>query len=350
MVSAAAPEATRRPFPEPVSEYEFLLVARHGRIDDLGPVRKVASRLRDTLTELQSSPTPLKVTAVEDAGTPETRATADVFAEALGLIARPAKVKLSIDRFPPFHPAEAQENLAQARADIPVAGDSAAVLLVGHEPAIDWLLAGWVDRPVALATGEVACLARRPRDEKWHLWWVLTPPGAAEIEALRAKISSKMTVLSLFAGFTLAATAAVLSDLEEKTVPRALGGSASACLALAAATYVCVLLAYDELMMPPRFWHAAAPSQTTPGPLDHDVLARPPSSAGLILYERMTALWGWVIGALWLSGAAVALLALSKVWENGPGARGVVIAVADGVALAIGWWWRKHRPRLGTED
>jgi hypothetical protein len=157
-------------------------------------------------------------------------------------------------------------------------------------------------------------------------------------------------VLSVLAGFTLAATAAVLIDLAEKPVPRALGGAAAACLAVAAATYLCVLLAYDELVMPPRFWHAGAPPATTPGPLDLDVVARPPSSAGLVVYQRMVALWKWVIIALCLSGAAIALLALSKVWDNGPGTRGIVIAVAYGVGIAITWWWRTHRPRLGTED
>jgi len=200
-----------------------------------------------------------------------------------------------------------------------------AILLVGHEPAIGWLLDG-IDQPISLVAGEVVCLAREAstRDE-WHVWWMLTPSKAAAIDQLREKIESKMTLLSVLAGFTLAVTGQVLIDLPKETGPRLLASGAAVCFVVAAATYFCTLLAYDQLMMPPRFWRGGAPAATPRGPLGPGVVARPPSSAGIVLFQQMTAVWKWVIGALVITGAGVVLLGLSKAWTNGAAASLAVV-------------------------
>jgi len=51
---------------------------------------------------------------------------------------------------------------------------------------------------------------------------MLTPSASAAIEPLRQKISSKMTVLSVLAGFSLAVIGTVLVALPDDTVPRLL--------------------------------------------------------------------------------------------------------------------------------
>lgn len=332
--------------------YQYLLIARHGRIADLEPVQEVARRLADTLKELSDSHWPVCVTAVEHADTGECRATADVYATALQRSSR-AGINLGPEEFPPYAPEKARDQVERHQKLINerLGNREAAIFIVGHEPAIDWLLCEWVDRPVALASAEIVCLARAAGSlGKWHLWWVLTPSKAAEIEPLRQKIGSKMTVLSVLAGFTLAVTVAVLVDLPADTGPRLLGGGAAACFFLAAATYVCALLAYDELMMPPRFWRTEGPSEMAPDPLSRRVVARPPSSAGIVLYQHMVSLWSGVIAALAVSGLGIVLLALSDVWVNGALAFVAVAAASLTVGGLIALWWFKGKPRVGTED
>lgn len=216
---------------------------------------------------------------------------------------------------------------------------STVLLLVGHQPAIDWLLADHrVDGAVALAAAEVACLAHPANadDAKWHLWWMLTPSESAAIEPLRQKISSKMTVLSVLAGFSLAVIGVVLVALPDDTVPRLLAAGATTCFASAAAMYVYVLLAYDELMMPHRFWREerrSLPGRTpsSPGPV-----ARPPSSAGIFPYQHMVALWRWAMAALVLPGVGVVLLGVS--------------AAAVNSATAGPWQWRCSEPCLESRS
>jgi hypothetical protein len=341
-----------------MEQFEYLLVVRHGRVDDLAPVEEVARKLVETLDELLASSSRLSVGAVEHACTEASRATADVFAQKLGLRARAGPVALGPEAFPPYAPADAAAAVIEARSTINerIEEEGRPWLMVGHEPAIDWLLHDWVDwgkRPLALAPAELACLSRvRGAGGLWHLWWVLTPSAAAAIEPLREKISSKMTVLSVLAGFSLAVAGAVLIDLPkpESPGPRLLAGASAACFLTAATGYVCVLLALDQLMMPSRFWHAGAPSKDPSGPRQGGNVVRPPSSAGLVLYQQMTSLWAWVVRALLLSGVGIGLLALSQAWRNGPIACGGVVAAWVGVAVAIQRWWSSNEPRLGTED
>lgn len=257
------------------------------------------------------------------------------------------------------------------------------LLLVGHQPAIDWLLDGCLARgtvPPALASAEIACLARKTRNRKpeagngernvmskppwrhrsarWHLWWILTPSKAAAIEQLRTKLTSKMVVLGVLAGFTLAATATILVTLPPHgTARRLLAGTSVGCLSLSAGIYICVLLAYDELMMPARFWRArrfrthslgALRERVAgrPGPLVQGPVVRPPSSAGVVIFQNMVALWRWVIRALILSGAGVLLLAFSEFWSR----RLWVGVVGATMAFSLAVWWLTLRPRVGSED
>jgi phosphohistidine phosphatase SixA len=341
--------------------YQYLLVARHARADKLSAAHEVAQRLVDTLEELAPSKWPMQVTDIEHSDTDASRHTAEIFADALGVPARTGDVALGPKQFPPYAPARVND---QAPGD-PVETSwvriekrllktpSTVLLLVGHQPAIDWLLADdRVDGAVALAPGELACLARRTGADgaKWHLWWMVTPSEAAAIESLRQKISSKMTVLSVLAGFTLAVIGAVLVALPDDTVPRLLAAGATACFAFAAAMYVCVLLAYDELMMPHRFWRAERKSLSGRGPSSPGPVARPPSSAGIVLYQHMVALWRWAMAALVLSGVGVTLLGVSAAAVNSAIAAVAVAVLGVVLGIAVRLWWARIKPHLGTDD
>ena len=148
------------------------------------------------------------------------------------------------------------------------------------------------------------------------LSWMLTPTAESAIQPLRAKLASKMTVLGVLAGFTLAVTAGVLDQSPTKVVPRALAGGAVTCFACAAAIYVCVLLTLttdDAAQVLARLlfaskWHARG--------VNRKVVRRPPSSAGIVIYQHMISLWHSVIWALGVSWVGIVLLALSEVWVN----------------------------------
>ena len=88
-----------------------------------------------------------------------------------------------------------------------------ALLVVGNEPALDWLMDRWTNKPVALDRAELVCLVRahgarwwqgrRPNGfrmlqlpRQWHMWWALTSGSGESIEALGVKIQSKMVVLT----------------------------------------------------------------------------------------------------------------------------------------------------------
>jgi len=181
------------------SKYDYLLLARHGQDEDLAPVEAVARRLVDTLGDLTAFPPPLKVTVVEHADTEPARRTAEIFAEALGLQAQTGELELGPERFPPVVTDKTATAVTEARAgiDTRIRQHGETMLIVGHEPAIDWLLSDWVDwgnEPLALASGELVCLARAAGSSApWHLWWVITPDDASAIEPLRQKLASKMT-------------------------------------------------------------------------------------------------------------------------------------------------------------
>jgi hypothetical protein len=269
-----------------------------------------------------------------------------------------------------------------------------ALMLVGNAPAVDWFLAGKVDEHVALANAEVACLVRlRPgREEwwfprrlnppwrwnRWHLWWLLTPHEGNAIEQLRQKVESKMTVISVLAGFTAAVLATIAVEL---ATTRAVGPDDVAnwdggdrsllllsvgALTLSLVLQISALLAYDRLMMPQRFWattrarsrrrrewHAAGSGRAWERRQAREILRawpvwRPPSSAGWIIYQHSIRLWRWVVVALILAGVGVLALVLVavKLFEGWPAAASIVFAALLVAIASRLWLW----PRLGTED
>ena len=369
---------------------EYLLIARHGRSRDRNDVREVAGALKKTLEELDGGREIQLFSVAYGVSDPQCRLAAAIYSSALNLRLRPCHIALDPDHFSAYRREKAAENIRKTEIGIErrlQKEPQRALLVIGHEPAIDWLLDDWVDdKPIHLAHAELVCLGRERRQQAekghdgqraeesqaaenceepqtehergdgcwerrgWRLLWMLTPTAESAIEPLRAKLASKMTVLGVLAGFTLAVTAGVLDQLPTKVVPRALAGGAVTCFACAAAIYVCVLLAYDDLMMPPRFWRGSLASKWHARGVNRKVVRRPPSSAGIVIYQHMISLWHWVVWALGVSWVGIVLLALSEVWVNGIPTFLVVAFMGVGLGVVIVIWRLIHKPDNGTED
>jgi hypothetical protein len=102
-------------------------------------------------------------------------------------------------------------------------------------------------------SGRSARAGRRRTPQRvrpWRLWWVLTPNGSRGIDDLRSKIASKMTVLSVLAGFSTAIVAQILTQLPEGSPERGIAAGAAALFAVVAVVLIRGLLAYDRLMIP----------------------------------------------------------------------------------------------------
>jgi hypothetical protein len=240
-----------------------------------------------------------------------------------------------------------------------------ALVLVGHEPALGWLLDGWTSSPVPppLASAEVACLVRQSHtDDAWRLWWVLTPSAESAIPELREKISSKMTAVALLGGFAL--TVAVETVLRVDDVGRhdasagALTAVAAGLFGIAAILLIGALLAYDRLMMPPRFWSSRPPGtafrfrwprQDATDPLGAVTAWRPPSSAAWVLYQESIRIWRWFVhSALVVLALGVGCVTIAVALPWGWLDISTVVALVAVGALALGVAF--HRPVIGVSD
>jgi hypothetical protein len=358
---------------------EFLLVARHADDEHPEEIEKVARRLISTLKDLDLTPWAVRLSVVEHSGRDDAKTTA---LEITSALAADPDLKLANLRCEAAEPKRAlgptlvssfavesaseaikgardsvDQWFAKDRFDHAQSGEN-SILLVGNQPAIDCFLNGWVDETFSIAKGELVCLARRRAfgrtAKRWHLWWVITPKSAGAIDALREKIASKITVLGVLAGFTVALLGSVLVDLPDQSEQRTIALLSCACLATAAILFVGALLAYDQLMMPHRFWRTdrrEEPGRQTRDPTDRGPVWRPPSSAGWILYQESIRLWGWVVGALIIAGVATWLLVLSTIWPIEPGREQLLVLFSAVLPIVLSFfWWKSQRPQLGTED
>ena len=92
--------------------YQYSLVARHARANELSAACEVAERLVDTVNDLVRSGRQLRVTDVEHSGTDASRQTAEIFAEAFTVSAGAGDVALSSKEFPPYAPTQVNKRAA----------------------------------------------------------------------------------------------------------------------------------------------------------------------------------------------------------------------------------------------
>jgi hypothetical protein len=205
---------------------------------------------------------------------------------------------------------------------------------------------------MTLASAEVACLVRRQGSgASWHMWWAVTPSSPADLDALRAKIGPKMTVVSILAGFATAILGGVLVQLpHEHPASRWIALGAVALYATAATVLVCALLANDQLTMPSRFWPAKR-ARDAPQRAGAFPVARPPSSAVRLLHQHTVRLWRSVVAALLIAASGTVVLVVAAYWPLGEPWQWTVVGATAAIPAAVAiWWWRRFRPHLGSED
>lgn len=237
-------------------------------------------------------------------------------------------------------------------------------LFVGNDPLVSWLTAELAG-PLGIAHGELVCLEPRHAVQsswrsgsKWRVVWTAAPRDDTQVDAIVAKVKSKMST----AGSLGAIITGLLVFLLKDGVDR---GSLWSWLALAAFAgsailYFVTLFFYDSLSMPSRFWGSRR------GPKGNSALRRiqfgrsglrrPPTSTARLLQDAMVHIWTWLfLPATMLAGIGVALLIGAQAWPSPkhakplePGAWGPIAAAVYTLALIL--YAAAHRPRLGASD
>lgn len=194
-------------------------------------------------------------------------------------------------------------------------------------------------------------LGRRPKPFDHAVLWVLSPSDNRLVDELHAKIKSKMDSAKLLGTFLTALL--VFAARELSGVERSPGwypwvaGLALVLLALATAAYFVTMFLYDELLMPVRFWPSRRPSGR---PLPRGFVARPPSSAGWVLYQNMMHVWSnaFIPATLLAGGGAIAVtIALARPHGLWWLAVGVSIGAVVSVTAVL---LRIAKPALGVSD
>ncbi len=240
----------------------------------------------------------LTLAAVIPANTPEAKATAEVVAALLGL-----RVHAPLSLLNPIivsqisgssaEKAEILRKAVEKRAGEMANATGNAVLFIGHQPLLGWMVHSFLKDGYPIAHSEVLCLGRGLKG-KWHLKWSISPSDPEATRALMDKIKSKMEVAKLLSAFIAAGlgfllpTMADTAKLDHLKVQRYNVEAGALFLFVSFLLYLGTMCSYDALMMPVRFWAEA--------PLSWDrrpdwLVSRPPSSAHSILYQNMIRIW-----------------------------------------------------------
>ena len=179
----------------------------------------------------------------------------------------------------------------------------------------------------------------------------LSPSDSGLVDELHAKIKSKMDAAKLLGTFVTAVLLFAARELSGAVGPpwwyQWVAGLGVALLTLATAAYFVTMFRYDELLMPVRMWPSPRPSKR---PLPRGFVARPPSSAGWVLYENMMRIWfnAFVPATLLGGGGAIAVtIALAR--PDGLWWLAVGLSMA-GVVLVTMMLLPIARPTLGVSD
>lgn len=249
---------------------------------------------------------------------------------------------------------------AVERTELSIGKDARALIVVGHEPQMDWLAEHLLRRgrwwarvmaaPVALRAGEVAAISipviGGNQSNRGHLEWTVSADETQAIEELREKIRSKMDLAKLLGGFmTLVLGGVVLAP--GRLTELSNGGRrwavyvAVGMFLAAVGLYLRTMYAYDSLLMPTRFW-----AQRFGRGQPRWLVRRPPSSAAWVLYQNMLHIWWFLFTPATIAVVlGLSLLAYASIKP------GLVVAVVMLVLLGgVGVYALRTGPVTGSED
>jgi phosphohistidine phosphatase SixA len=345
--------------------------------------REVAEGLKEYILESGGTPNQLHFRSILIADTLPARATFALLSHRLPIEAcEQTKVRRTRVLDPsclspylaPKHRADLIEalgkRLEKLLLDSESTGEGGAVLVVGHQPQLTWLvgelnrrrrpirrilhLDAMAARLPSLARSEVACLRQDSPllgPKRWSLLWTISPTDKETLKDLREKVKSKMDVAKVLGGFIAAALTFFLNSLlgdvtlGDVEASEALRLGAAACFFTAVVLYLATMYFYDRLLMPLRFWEENRPNASAPRWL----VCRPPGSAIWIIYQNMLRIWrrlflpATVLVVLGIGLVAVALL--------NPGKQLLAIGgVAAMLLVVLCAYLILSRPRLGVQD
>jgi phosphohistidine phosphatase SixA len=376
-VGSAAPLASVTP--------RFVLLMRHGEPARIGAeemtglsqqgekeVAEVASTLAHALNEMPVGGGPrIDVGTIWHANSPEATATAGLLDAALGSVGPAAgpesKSLLDPTVFGAYGNTDAHKRLVKKIAEQfkewSEGSSHNAIVIVGHQPLLDWIALEVGREGIPIARAELVSIeVRRPKLDQadpelreGELRWVVTPDdGGKALSELRDKIKSKMDVAKVLGGLLPTALSFLLASLIDpsklkREPPDPLLWAylyvALTCLFTASLLYLLTVYAYDQLLMPKRFW---SESPGAPDKRPRWLVWRPPSSATWILYQNMIRVWNSLFvpatGAVLLGLAALSLAVVH------PDHRWYALGVALLLGAVFTSYWRRFSPRLGTED
>ncbi|WP_028065470.1 hypothetical protein [Solirubrobacter soli] len=326
---------------------DVLLLCRHIKGEDEMPVA-VAERLRETLDH-----DGLDVALILHARTPPATAHAEWLAAQLGgpAVLADARLDPATDATP--------DGLDELTRSILERREARPVLVIGHMPQLGWIAARmlanrpwWralVDGPaplLPLKNAEVAAIVVEPefrgRPTGW-LDWTIAPDDAKAIDEVREKIKSKMEVAKLLGGLMSLVLSGVLlapGRLHELGDRGAVTVAAASFL-VAIGLYLRTMYAYDQLLMPRRFWGERLGTRRP-----RWLVRRPPSSAAWVLYQNMMHIWTFLFTPATVA-VLVGLIALAYAALDLSGLATVIVAI---VLVAATVYGLRQRPVLGTQD
>jgi hypothetical protein len=244
---------------------------------------------------------------------------------------------------------------------IPVPGEqTGAALIIGHDPGMSWLLAQLLhpsgnrfrrgrDVP-ALARAEL--MGMRWQRGRWQPMWALTPSATDDINAVIAKIKSKMDTAKVFGGFLTALLTVVITQYASVAATTAywavIRGVSLAAFAVAILFYLLTMFWYDRPLMPTRFWETR---RHRPTGTVTKILLRPPSSAVWVLYQNMQRTWRLLfVPATYSAAIGIAGFGIARVEPSTATALVTLLASAVVVVAIAAWWGWRSRPILGVQD
>ena len=251
----------------------------------------------------------------------------------------------------------AQQDLARRAGE---AGTRLAVVVVGHEPRMSWLLHRLLTNPrrryiraafvPGLAPAEMVASVRE--GTKYRACWALSPSDSVTEDAIRAKIKAKMEAAKVYGAVLTALAAFVAKEVAPLTgIATVLGLISLAFFSLAVVLYLVTMFWYDQLTMPPRFWPTETEVSGVRSLGRFRAFNRPPSNAYWVLYQNMMMVWrrcfvpATFSAGLGLWAYAVAATSPAR-WSEVLVPSGVVVLLSL-VAVVVGRW---SRPSIGVQD
>jgi phosphohistidine phosphatase SixA len=323
----------------------------------------VGARLAETLDELNLSAGEVTIVC---APSPEANDTARALAGQLPGVRAISPLDLLAPTTWTRHSGEtAADRWSKISTASTAVSDTKALVLVGHDPQMSWLLHHLVARrrqtragQLPLGRGELAMLAGPP--EQLELRWVLSPADEKLIEDLRDKIKSKMDSAKLLGAFLTALLVFAARELSRVQTPPGwhpwVAGAGLALLATATAAYFVTMFLYDGLLMPVRMWPSPRPSKRrlpwpSSGGLPRGFVERPPSSAAWVLYQNMMRVWSNAFVPATVLGGAGALLVTIALARPSDDSGWIAVVVAVAALVATTWLIAcAARPKLGVSD